>query len=298
MKILVTGGAGFIGSNIVDELIKLGHNVFVIDNLSTGKIENINTSCTFIKEDLVTIPDITLDEITKNIDYIFHVSAKARVQPSILEPILFNQNNVDVTLKLLDSARRTKNVKRFIFSSSSSVYGQQDTLPFKEDMTLNPMSPYALQKVIGEQYCKLYSKIYQLDTVCLRYFNVYGNRQPTEGAYCTIIGIFTRQKKNGESLTITNDGNQKRDNTHVSDIVNANILAMNYKNNLNGHCFNIGYGDNISINELASWFSDNIKYIGNVIEPKETLADNSKAKNILGWEPKISLTKEYVSGLF
>lgn len=298
MKILVTGGAGFIGSNLVDKLIEKGHSVTVIDNLSTGKRENLNPKCTLIEVDLVTVPMDVLDAIMSDTEYVFHVAAKARVQPSIADPITFNEHNVDATLRLLDSARRAKTVKRFIFSSSSSVYGG-DKLPFEETMQTRPLSPYALQKLIGEQYCQLYSRVYGLETVCLRYFSVYGNRQPTEGAYCTILGIFTRQNKAGEVLTITNDGEQKRDFTHVSDVVDANILAMehNLLTPLNGQCFNIGYGKNISINEIASYFGGEKKYIGNVLEPKETLADNFKARNILGWKPKVAISKEYVDGI-
>jgi len=298
MKILVTGGAGFIGSNLVDKLIENGHNVTVIDNLSTGKRENLNPKCTLIEVDLVTVPMDVLDVIMSDTKYVFHVAAKARVQPSIADPIAFNEHNVDATLRLLDSARRAKTVKRFIFSSSSSVYGG-DKLPFEETMPTNPLSPYALQKLIGEQYCQLYSRIYGLETVCLRYFSVYGNRQPTQGAYCTILGIFTRQHKAGEVLTITNDGEQKRDFTHVSDVVDANVLAMEHNlfTPLNGQCFNIGYGKNISINEIASYFGGEKKYIGNVLEPKETLADNFKARQILGWKPKVAISKEYVDGI-
>ena len=297
MKILVTGGAGFIGSNLVDKLIECGHHVVVIDNLSTGKKENLNPKCSFIHADLVTISMETLDSLMKNIDYVFHVAAKARVQPSIADPITFNDNNVTVTLKLLDSAARAKTVKRFILSSSSSVYGNGDKLPFVETMEPRPISPYALQKLIGEQYCQLYSKIYGLDAVCLRYFSVYGNRQPISGAYCTILGIFTRQHMAGEVLTITNDGNNKRDFTHVSDVVDANILAMKHERNLKGECFNIGYGKSISINEIASYFGGEKKYIGNVLEPKETLADNYKARFHLGWEPKMAISKAYVDGI-
>jgi UDP-glucose 4-epimerase len=229
---------------------------------------------------------------------VFHIAAKARVQPSIADPIGFNDHNVTATLKLLESAKKAK-VKRFIFSSSSSVYGNSDILPFEETMDTNPISPYALQKLIGEQYCRLYSRVYGLDTVCLRYFNVYGNRQPVQGAYCTILGIFTRQHMAGEPLTITNDGEQKRDFTHVSDVVDANIRAMESNPNIsfNGGCFNIGYGKSISINEIASYFGGEKKYIGNVLEPKETLADNFKARTHLGWNPKVAISKEYVDGI-
>lgn len=296
MKILVTGGAGFIGSNLVDKLIEKGHDVVVIDNLSTGKKENLNPKCTFLQLDLATVYPEILDEAMKNVNYVFHLAAKARVQPSIAEPVLFNEHNVTATLKLLDSARKARTVKRVIFSSSSSVYGNSTVLPLEENLPTNPISPYALQKLIGEQYCQLYSRVYGLDSVCLRYFNVYGNRQPVSGAYCTVLGIFTRQHIAGEALTITNDGEQKRDFTNVSDVVDANIRAMEANPNVkfNGQCFNIGYGRSVSINEIASYFGGEKKYIGNVLEPKETLADNLKARVHLGWEPKVAISKEYV----
>ncbi len=304
MKVIVTGGAGFIGSNLVDKLIEKGHDVTVIDNLSTGKRENINPKSNFLEIDLATTQQEELDKAMSGVDYVFHLAAKARVQPSIADPLGFNDHNVTATLKLLESARKAKTVKRFIFSSSSSVYGQRDTLPFEENMIPNPISPYALQKLVGEQYCRLYSQVYGLDTVCLRYFNVYGNRQPVQGAYCTILGIFTRQHMVGEPLTITNDGEQRRDFTHVSDVVNANVLAMEFNQQegnlhatLSGQAFNVGYGNNISINEIASYFGGEKKYIGNVLEPKQTLADNFKARTILKWEPKVALTKEYVQNI-
>lgn len=299
MKTLVTGGAGFIGSNLVDSLIEKGHTVTIIDNLSTGKKENINPNATFIQADLVDISNEELDKIMKDMEFVFHVAAKARVQPSIADPITFNDHNVTATVKLLDAARRAKTIKRFIFSSSSSVYGQGNTLPFEESMKPMPISPYALQKLVGEQYCQLYSQIYNLDTVCLRYFNVYGNRQPIQGAYCTILGIFARQHMNSEPLTITNDGEQKRDFTHVSDVVAANILAMEYNKTipLKGIAYNIGFGKSISINEIASYFGGEKKYIGNVLEPKETLADNYNARVQLGWQPKVGITKEYVDNM-
>lgn len=294
-KLIVTGGAGFIGSNLVDALIELGFKVTIIDDLSTGKIENINNKCDFIQADIREIPDDLLFNLFKNHSYIFHLAAKARVQPSIENPILYNDHNVNVTLKLLEAARKA-NIKKFIFSSSSSVYGNQ-LPPLKETMPTNPLSPYGLQKLIGEQYCKLYSILYNLDTVSLRYFNVYGKRQPTSGAYCTVLGIFAQQRQQGQPLTIRNNGEQKRDFTNIADVVQANILAMKHPDKLNGECFNIGYGDSISINKIADWFETKKIYSGSVIEPFETLAENTKAKQILGWKPSIKLTKEFIKSL-
>ena len=196
MKCVVVGGAGFIGSNLVDRLIKDGHKVLVLDNLSTGKKENINEKADFVEFDISKNWDelgITIEKV----DVVFHLAAKARVQPSIENPIEFNDVNVVGMLNLLQFCV-DNNVKRFIYSSSSSVYGEVKELPTKEDTELNPMSPYALQKLIGEQYCKLYSELYNIETVSLRYFNVYGERQLLEGAYCLVMGKFIQQRLNDE----------------------------------------------------------------------------------------------------
>jgi len=178
-------------------------------------------------------------------------------------------------------------VKRFVFSSSSSVYGNVEQLPTPEGHSLNPMSPYALHKLVGEQYCKLFSELYGLETACLRYFNVYGERQLLEGAYCLVMGIFTQQLLNGEPMTINGDGENRRDFTYVGDVVDANVRCMNYPLELNGDVFNIGNGDNRSVNQIADLlsFDGERLYREPVIEPKETLADNSKARKVLGWKP-------------
>ncbi len=178
-------------------------------------------------------------------------------------------------------------VKRFVFSSSSSVYGdvEETDLPTSEGKDLNPISPYALHKLIGEQYCKLFSEIYGLETACLRYFNVYGNRMSLDGAYKLVIPIFTEQRLNGESMTINGDGEQKRDFTYVDDVVQANIKCMEYPLELNGDIFNIGHGDNRSVNEIADMIGGERVHRDPVIEPKATLADNSKARKVLDFKP-------------
>ena len=174
-----------------------------------------------------------------------------------------------------------------MFSSSSSVYGNVEQLPTPEEHELNPISPYALHKLIGEQYCKLFSELYDLETVCLRYFNVYGERQNTEGAYCLVMGIFAGQLLRGEPMTINGDGENRRDFTYVGDVVDANVRCMDYSSELNGDVFNIGNGDNRSVNQIANMLSENGDRVNRppVIEPKETLADNSKAREFLGWKP-------------
>ena len=284
-KVLVTGGAGFIGSNLVDSLIKRGIKVVVVDNLSTGKLENVNQKAEFLNRDLCFIDQAEFVELLSDVDVIFHLAALARVQPSIEDPITYNQTNVTVTLKILQAAFLA-GVHRVVYSASSSCYGNTLKVPQKETDPTNPLSPYGLQKYIGEQYCRLYSDVYQLDTVSLRYFNVYGERMSFEGAYCLVTGIFARQMLEGKPLTITNNGNQKRDFTYVGDVVDANILAATYSGLLNGEVFNIGNGRNFSINQVADMFGGEKVYGEKRLEPFETLACNEKAKKILKWEPK------------
>jgi nucleoside-diphosphate-sugar epimerase len=283
-KIVVTGGAGFIGSTMTDRLVQEGHHVVVIDNLSTGKPENINDHAEFHRKDLAEIDVDELVKIFNGAKYVFHFAALARVQPSIEDPITFNEANVQGTLKVLLAAHRA-NVTRVIYSASSSAYGDAIEFPTPETHGVNPLSPYGLQKLIGEQYCKMFSEVYGLDTVSLRYFNVYGERMSLEGAYCLVMGIFAKQLLNKQPLTITNDGNQRRDFTYVDDVIEANWLAATYPDPLNGEVFNIGNGYNYSVNEVADMMGGEKTYGYPRIEPFETLADNTKAKNILGWNP-------------
>ena len=289
MRCLVTGGAGFIGSNLVDRLIKDGHEVIIFDNYSTGKKENVNPKAKLFLVDISHQPyfeDKKMGDIMSGVDVVFHLAAKARVQPSIENPIEYHNTNVNGTLNMLNACRKY-GVKRFIFSSSSSVYGNVEKLPTPEEQELNPISPYALHKLQGEQYCKLFSELYGLETACLRYFNVYGERQNTEGAYCLVMGIFAGQLLNGEPMTINGDGKNRRDFTYVGDVVDANIRCMDYPLELNGEAFNIGNGDNRSVNQIANLLSKDGDRVNRapVIEPKETLADNTKAKRVLGWKP-------------
>ena len=283
-KAIVTGGAGFIGSNLVDKLIDMGVEVHIIDNLSTGFKKNINPKATFHKIDISTInPELAWYEF-KNTDAIFHTAALARVQPSIKDPIPFDSVNVGGTLRMLKLAHNL-GVKRFVYSASSSCYGNNKNFPTPETESTNPLSPYGLQKYIGEQYCKMFSEVYGLDTVSLRYFNVYGERMSLEGAYKLAIPIFANQILSGKPLTIHNDGEQRRDFTYVGDVVNANILAATNPEDLKGEAFNIGNGNNYSVNELADMLGGEKSYGNKVIEPFQTLADNSKANLDLGWIP-------------
>ncbi len=285
-KCLVTGGAGFIGSNLSDELIKQGHQVVIIDNLSTGKKEHLNPQAEFHQLDLRKLEEIK--PLFVGIDYVFHVAAFPRVQPSIEDPTGTNDINVNSTLNVLEAARQAQ-VKKVVYSASSSAYGNQEQMPLVETMPAKPISPYGLQKYIGELYCQLYSTIYQLPTVSLRYFNVYGNRQATEGAYCLVMGIFVRQRLNNEPMTIANDGEQRRDFTSVIDVVKANILAAQSDQVGKGEVLNIGRGENFSVNEIAKIIGGPTVNIGPRLEPRVSLADNSLARKLLGWEPTVNL---------
>jgi len=283
-KAIVTGGAGFIGSNLVDKLIDMGVEVHIIDDLSTGFEKNINPKATFHKIDISEL-DFRDSYKFKNTDIIFHCAALARVQPSIENPIPFDKVNIGGTLRMLKLAHNL-GVKRFVYSASSSAYGNATKFPTPEEHPTNPLSPYGLQKYVGEQYCKMFSQVYNLDTVSLRYFNVYGERMSLEGAYKLAIPIFANQMLNGKPLTINNDGEQRRDFTYVGDVVNANILAATNPKDLKGEVFNIGNGNNYSVNELADMLGGEKSYGNKVIEPFQTLADNSKALLVLDWDPK------------
>jgi len=284
-KAIVTGGAGFIGSNLVDKLIEQGWSVSIIDNFSTGKRENINSAAYCWEADISTIDVDHLAEFMEGVDVVFHLAALARVQPSIEDPIPFDKVNIGGTLRILHAASKA-GVKRVVYSASSSAYGETTILPTPEDAPTNPLSPYGLQKFVGEQYCKMFSEVYGLDTCSLRYFNVYGERMNLEGAYCLVMGIFAKQMLEGKPLTITNDGEQRRDFTYVGDVVDANILAGTHEDKLNGEVFNIGNGNNYSVNEVADMMGGEKTYGEKRIEPFETLADNTKVQEWLGWDPQ------------
>jgi len=291
-KAIVTGGAGFIGSNLVDKLINMGVEVHVLDDLSTGKEENINPKAKFHKEDISKMEPMRNYWFLKDADVVFHCAALARVQPSIENPIPFDNVNVSGTLRLLMLAHRL-GVKRFVYSASSSAYGNVKKTPTSETHPTNPLSPYGLQKYVGEQYCKMFSQVYGLDTVSLRYFNVYGEKMNLEGAYKLVIPIFAQQMLEGKPLTINNDGEQRRDFTYIGDVVEANILTATHPEKMNGEVFNIGNGDNYSVNELADMFGGEKQYGNKVIEPFETLADTSKMDLDLDFKPK-DILKEWI----
>jgi len=286
MKIIVTGGAGFIGSHLVDRLIEEGDKVIVIDNLSAGKKENLNPEADFHQLDICDFEKIK--PLFQNVDYVFHLAAIPRVPISVKDPITTSKVNVMGTINVFKAAI-DNNIKRIIFASSSSVYGDQKKLPLREDMIPNPISPYALQKLTGEQFAKLFTQLYKIPIVSLRYFNVYGSRADPDSEYSLVIGKFLKQRSQGNPLTIFGDGEQTRSFCYVDDVIEANIKAMRSERLKGGEVINIGSEKSYSINYLADLIGGQIQYLsprpGDVLHTK---ADTNLAKNFLDWQPKVS----------
>ena len=297
VKSLVTGGAGFIGSHLVDRLLELGEEVVVIDDFSLGKEENLfghkgNKKLKIVRK---SICDEDIEKLFADVNIVYHLAALPRVQFSIKNPKETNETNVNGTLNVLEMCRKA-GVKRIVYSASSSAYGNQDSLPLTESMPPNPMSPYALQKLAGEYYCKLYYLIHGIETISLRYFNVFGPRQDSAGGYACLIPKSICLTLEGKSPVIFGDGEQTRDFTYVKDVVEANILSGKTTNkDAYGKVFNIGNSNNLSVNQVIKLIIRNKSiqpiYEPPVIEPKDTLADTSRAKNILRWSPKYSFEK-------
>ena len=288
-KSLVTGGAGFIGSNLVDQLIEKGHQVIVIDNEYSDAHEQFyyNDKAEYHNLD---IRDDATRSLYDGVDYVFHIAAEARIGPSIESPIEAVSINSVGTCTVLQYAREA-GVKRVVYSSTSSAYGLQEP-PHVEALPDNCLNPYSVSKVNGEKLCKMYTDLFGLDTVIFRYFNAYGERQPVRGQYAPVIGIFLRQLAAGEPLTIVGDGEQRRDFVNVKDVVQANILAATKKLDKDaiGQVYNVGSGINYSVNEIASMISDfSINIDARPGEAKETLAHISRINGTLGWEPTIKV---------
>lgn len=282
-KVVVTGGAGFIGSNLVDALVTKEYEVHVVDTLVAGSREHVNPLATLHEVDIRD--GEKLKTIFTGASCVFHLAALPRVQYSLEYPLETHDVNVSGTLSVLESAR-TSGVKKIVYSASSSAYGDQTVMPLQEAMIASPKSPYGLQKYLGELYCRLYSEVYGLSTISLRYFNVYGPRQSSVGAYALVIAKFLEQRKAGKAMTITGDGTQTRDFTHVRDVVAANFAAFK-KEGVAGEVFNIGSGRNFSVKHIAKLIGGQIEYVPARLEPHDTLADISKARAELGWEPKM-----------
>jgi UDP-glucose 4-epimerase len=291
MKSLVTGGAGFIGSNLVDRLLALGHEVVVIDNEYSDAHDQFywNEKAENRKYDIRDYENTR--PLYDGVDYVFHIAAEARIQPAIENPIEAVSINSVGTCTVLQCAREA-GVKRLMYSSTSSAYGLKNELPNTESQPDDCLNPYSISKTNGEKLCSMYTDLYGLPTVIFRYFNVYGERQPLRGQYAPVVGIFLRQRDAGEPLTIVGDGEQRRDFTYVGDVVNANVMAAisNPEEGAFGQVYNVGCGKNYSVNELAAMISDNTVNIPpRPAEARLSLADNSKLYQTFGWKPYMKL---------
>ncbi len=291
---LVTGAAGFIGSNLVEVLLKLGYKVRGLDNFSTGNIDNIksfmdNPNFEFIEGDIRNFN--TCAEVCQGIDYVLHQAAWGSVPRSVEMPLLYEEINIKGTLNMMEAARQN-NVKKFVYASSSSVYGDEPTLPKKEGKEGNVLSPYALTKRTNEEYGKLYAKLYGLDTYGLRYFNVFGKRQDPNGAYAAVIPKFIKQLLNNERPTIYGDGKQSRDFTYIENVIEANLKACKAPREAAGQVFNIAYGERVYLIDLYYYLCKELdKNIDPIFGPKRpgdiihSHADISKARKLLGYNP-------------
>jgi len=293
-KCFVTGGAGFIGSHLVDYLISMKHDVIIVDNMSANNEK-------FYWNEMATakVVDITDYEMMRplfdGVDYVFHLAAESRLQPAIENPIEAVTKNCVGTTVVLQCAREA-GAKRFVYSTTSSGYGY-NPYPNVETQPDDCLNPYSASKVAGEKFCRMYTDLYGLETVCLRYFNVFGERSPTRGQYAPVIGIFEKQKKSGEPITIVGDGTQRRDFVYVGDVAKANYLAatMPLEEHL-GEVFNVGSGKNYSIQEIADCISSNQTYIPKRSgEMETTLSNIDKIGEVIGWKPQIDVI-DWING--
>jgi len=290
-KYIVTGGSGFIGSHIVDAYASGESQVIVIDNESSEAHDqfyyNKSDNVEYYKLDINDYDEIL--PLFDGVDTVFHCAAESRIQPCIVNPLGAVKTNTYGTCSVLQASRE-KSVRRVVYSSTSSAYGLVNDVPNVETQPDDCLNPYSVSKVSGEKLCKMYSDLYGLETVVFRYFNVYGERQPIRGQYAPVVGRFLKQYEEGKPLTIVPDGEQRRDYTHVSDVVSANILASTVKLESYGQVFNVGTGTNYSVNELADMISTNTTMIEPRLgEARVTLANIDKIKKVLGWNPKIRL---------
>lgn len=290
MRILVTGGAGFIGGHLTQRLLKQGHKVVVVDNESATSSDKFNWFDGAENHKINILDKRSMEQLFKTgLDYVFHLAAETKIQLAVEDPEKCFDSNINGTVTLLELCKKY-NVKRVIVASSSSVYGFNST-PNHEGQQPDCLNPYAASKLCDEIICNTYYKIYGLESVCFRFFNVFGERMPSRGSYAPVIAIFNRQKKNNEKMTITGDGTQKRDFIYVHDVIDAMIAGMSSTNkNVLGNYYNVGYGKNISINEIAKIMTGDYCYIPERKgDAKETLADLTKIINDLDWNPKINL---------
>ena len=288
-KTLVTGGSGFIGSHLVDRLLKEGHEVIVLDNFSNGRIENLSH---YINNEKLQIKKVdiayfnAIKNYFKDVTWVFHLAALADIVPSIQNPLEYHRSNVDGTINVLEAARKN-NVKKFIYTASSSCYGIPDEYPTPETAPIKPEYPYALTKYQGEQYAMHWNKIYNLPIVSLRLFNVYGPRARTTGTYGAVFGVFLAQKYHNKPFTVVGDGTQTRDFTFVDDIVEGFYMAV--KSDIENEIINLGSGSTYSVNRLVELLGGDVVYLPKRPgEPDCTFADISKAKKLLNYNPKVT----------
>ena len=287
-RFIITGGAGFIGTNLTHYLVGKGYQTVVVDNLTGGDASRLPPETTFHNVDIRDTD--ALAALIQPQDIIVHLAALPRVQFSIESPVETHDVNITGTLSVLEAAKKA-GAKRVVYAASSSAYGDQEALPLTLDMATQPKSPYALHKCVGEMYMRLWAELYGIETVSLRFFNVYGPALDPDGAYALVIGRFLKQACEGRSLTITGDGTQTRDFTHVTDVVSAIEKAGLLDSVGAGEVLNVGAGKQTSIKDLAAMISDNIEYVPPRIEPKHTLADISKTTELLGWAPAVTIEK-------
>lgn len=285
-KMVVTGGAGFIGSNLSAALVQKGFDVHIVDRDPSFRRATLPAAATLHEKDIRHTDE--MQHLFQGADVVFHTAAVPRVPYSIEHPVETTDENITGTVSVLTAAVRAK-VRRVVYSSSGSAYGEQKTLPFIETMVASPVNPYGLQKYVGELFANMWVDIYGLETVSLRYFNVYGPGLDPNGPYALAIGKFLMARKNNQPITIFGDGTLTRDFTHVHDVVRANMLAAESSKVGKGEVINIGTGRNVAIQALAEMFGGPIEYGPPRIEAHDALADNRKAKELLGWEPTVNL---------
>jgi nucleoside-diphosphate-sugar epimerase len=291
-RYLITGGAGFIGSHLVKHVLGAGGNVRVVDNLSTGfakRLSQIRDSVQLVTADLAD--NSVAAEVVKDVDYVLHQAAVPSVQRSVVDPVGTNRSNVTATLNLLENSRKA-GVRRFVYAASSSAYGDTEVLPKSEDMPANPLSPYALQKWVGERYCKLYHELYGLETVSLRYFNVFGPGQDPYSEYSAVVPKFISKLLAKEPITVYGDGEQSRDFTYIDNVIQANLLALRAPN-APGEVCNIGCGQSVTLNQLIQILEELLKVRAQVTyapakpgDVRHSLADITKATRVLGYVPE------------
>ena len=290
MKTLVTGGCGFIASHLVDRLVQDGHEVVIIDNLSSGNIKNIeqhkgNPKVQFHHSDIADYDKIA--PAFKGVSRVYHLAALADIVPSIERPTAYHRSNVDGTINVLEACRHN-NVQRVIYAASSSCYGIPDKYPTPETQPISAQYPYALTKYVGEEYCMHWHRVYGLNVTALRFFNVYGPRARTSGTYGAVFGVFLAQKLNKKPFTVVGDGKQTRDFTFVTDVVNACVMTSN-NNECAGEIMNVGSGNTYSINNLVKLLGGEIVYVPKRPgEPDCTFADTAKISKKIGWKPLVS----------